>query len=171
MSRILALDLGTRYGYAIALHGKLLISGTQEAKAGRYNGGGMRFLKFRQWLQETYTATNFDRIYFEEVRRHISTDSAHVYGGLLAMLTAWCEEVGIPYEGIPVGTIKKDACGKGNASKTDILKAMNKRWDKTLDEGPKSRDDNEGDALAILHCALCHEPAQPKLRKRRIFPA
>lgn len=165
MSRILALDLGTRMGYAVGINGKLLISATRQDKPGRYSGGGMRFLQFRSWLTEVYESTKFDRIYFEEVRRHMSVDSAHVYGGFLAMLTAWCEEHNIPYEGLPVGTIKKDATGKAGASKQDVIVAMNKRWWTALDEGPKSRDDNEGDALAILHCALLHEPAQV----RRIF--
>jgi Holliday junction resolvasome RuvABC endonuclease subunit len=167
MSRILALDLGTRLGYAVGINGKLLISATVEHKSGRYNGGGMRFLKFRSWLTEVYESTKFDRIYFEEVRRHLSVDSAHVYGGFLAMLRAWCEERSIPYEGLPVGTIKKDATGKGNASKSDVVKAMNVRWNTALDESDKTADDNEADALAILHCALCHEPAPP--RERRIF--
>ncbi len=30
-------------------------------------------------------------------------------------LTAWCEHHNIPYQGVPVGTIKKHATGKGNA--------------------------------------------------------
>lgn len=177
MSRILALDLGTRMGYAVGINGKLLISATREDKPGRYSGGGMRYLQFRNWLTEVHASTAFDRVYFEEVRRHLSTDSAHVYGGLLAHLTAWCEEHHIPYEGLPVGTIKKDATGKGNASKEDIILAMIDRWGKPLDKGRwttpkkgkptfKSRDDNEADAMAILHCGLCHEPTQPTTRRR-----
>ena len=35
-------------------------------------------------------------IYFEEVRRHAGTDAAHIYGGLLATLTAWCEQHASP---------------------------------------------------------------------------
>ena len=30
-------------------------------------------------------------------------------------LTAWCEEHELPYQGVPVGTIKRYATGKGNA--------------------------------------------------------
>ena len=45
----------------------------------------------------------------EEVRRHAGTDAAHVYGGLMATLTAWAELRGVPYEGVPVGTIKRFA--------------------------------------------------------------
>jgi hypothetical protein len=63
-------------------------------------------------------------VYFEEVRRHLGVDAAHVYGGLLATLTAWCERHQIPYQGVPVGTIKRHATGKGNAGKAEVIAAM-----------------------------------------------
>lgn len=90
------------------------------------------------------TAGQIDAVYFEEVRRHVGTDAAHVYGGFVATLTAWCENNQIPYEGIPVGTIKKAATGRGNASKEEMIQAMRAK-------GHNPKDDNEADALAILH--------------------
>jgi Holliday junction resolvasome RuvABC endonuclease subunit len=90
-----------------------------------------------------------DAVYFEEVRRHAATDAAHVYGGLLATLTAYCEEKKCPYQGVPVGTIKKHATGKGNASKQQMIAAMKAK-------GHSPADDNEADALAILYWALEH---------------
>jgi Holliday junction resolvasome RuvABC endonuclease subunit len=89
----------------------------------------------------------FSAVYFEEVRRHASTDAAHVYGGLLATLTAWCESRNIPYAGVPVGTIKKHATNKGNANKEAMVAAM-----QALGHGVTN--DNEADALALLHWAL-----------------
>jgi Holliday junction resolvasome RuvABC endonuclease subunit len=83
------------------------------------------------------------RIVFEEVRRHAGTDAAHIYGGFLAHLSAWCEERSIPYEGIPVGTIKRFATGKGNAPKDAMLAAIRAR-------GFAPADDNEADAIALL---------------------
>lgn len=161
MTAILALDLGTKTGWAVARNGVLLQSGTREIKPSRYSGGGMRYLQFRGWLQDLLNLTAFDRVYFEEVRRHRSTDSAHVYGGFLATLTSWCEEHKIPYEGLPVQTIKKWATGKGNANKEAVIAAMVKHWQRQV------QDDNEADALAILGCALTYEPAP----RRRIFSA
>ena len=79
--------------------------------------------------------------------RHAGTDAAHVHGGLLATLTAWCEQHSLPYQGVPVGTWKKHACGKGNASKGEIIAAMRER-------GFEPADDNEADAIAILLWAL-----------------
>ena len=63
----------------------------------------MRYLRFNGWLDEMVSlAERLDVIYFEEVRRHSSTDAAHVYGGFLSHLTAWCEKHTIPYQGVPV---------------------------------------------------------------------
>ena len=69
------------------------------------------------------------------------------YGGLLATLTAWAELRGVPYEGVPVGTIKRHATGKGNASKDSMIAAARAR-------GFSPADDNEADAIAILFWAL-----------------
>jgi len=52
-----------------------------------------------------------------------------------------------PYAGVPVGTIKRFATGKGNASKDAVLAAMRQR-------GFQPADDNEADAIAILLWAM-----------------
>ena len=69
-----------------------------------------------------------------------------MYGGFLATLTAWAEHHEIPYEGVPVGSIKRHVTGKGNASKGAVLAAV-----RALGYSPA--DDNEADALAILEWA------------------
>ena len=79
------------------------------------------------------------------------------YGGLLATLTAWCERHQIPYQGVPVGTIKRKATGKGNAGKAEVIAAM-----KAL--GHPVTDVNEADALALLHWALA-QATEPALSK------
>lgn len=82
----------------------------------------MRYLRFTNWLTEIDRLSGpVTAIWFEEVRRHAATDAAHVYGGLMATLTAWAELRGIPYEGVPVGTIKRHATGKGNANKDAMM--------------------------------------------------
>ncbi|CAK01389.1 crossover junction endodeoxyribonuclease RuvC [Bartonella tribocorum] len=145
INTLLCFDLGTKTGWAIRGGDDSIISGTMSFQPRRFEGGGMRYLRFKQWLTEIkHTAGGIDAVYFEEVRRHVGTDAAHVYGGLLATLTAWCEHHQIPYEGIPVSTIKKATTGKGNASKEEMIEAM-------CIKGHKPCDDNEADALAILH--------------------
>lgn len=148
---LLALDLGTVTGYALGTPGSRVLSGRQVFQNDRYSGGGMRFLRFRRWLDEMHAATPLAEVVFEEVRRHLSTDSSHVYGGLLGMLTAWCEEHSVPYEGVPVGTIKKYATGKGNAGKPAMIEAA-RSW------GYEPIDDNEADALALFHLRATADP-------------
>ena len=46
----LALDLGTTTGYAIAVANGAIASGTVSFKPSRYDGGGIRYLRFRAWL-------------------------------------------------------------------------------------------------------------------------
>lgn len=178
----LALDLGTNCGFA-AGDESLVVSGVQSFKNDRYSGGGMRYLRFQRWLDETHAAMGFTEVVFEEVRNHNGNDAAHVYGGLLGILTAWCEAREIPYEGVTVGEIKKFATGRGDAPKDDVekdkrnkkVRANNAKIDAgTAKPGTKRRkeyvgltmvsavrswgyepqDDNEADALALLHCKL-----------------
>jgi hypothetical protein len=138
---LLALDLGTHTGWAMKTLAGNVCSGVQSFKPGRFDGGGMRYLRFTRWLEEITAGVT--HVVFEEVRRHVATDAAHVYGGLMAHLTAFCEENKIPYEGVPVGTIKKNATGKGNADKAAMIAAMKAK-------GFNPKDDNEADALALL---------------------
>jgi crossover junction endodeoxyribonuclease RuvC len=148
---ILCLDLGGKTGWALKQTDGQITSGTIEFKPGRFEGGGMTFLRFKAWLDEVHSfAGPIHSIYFEEVRRHLGTTAAHIYGGFLACLTSWCEARSIPYQGIPVGTIKKYATGKGNSGKEAVIKAM-----RSLGHNPV--DDNEADALAILHLVLSRE--------------
>ena len=145
---MLALDLGTTTGWALHGFDGLITSGTTSFKPGRYDGGGMRYLRFTNWLTEIDRLSGpIEAIWFEEVRRHAGTDAAHVYGGLMATLTAWAELRGVPYEGVPVGTIKKHATGRGNADKKAMIAAARAR-------GFSPADDNEADAIAILLWAI-----------------
>ncbi|WP_235907768.1 hypothetical protein [Siccirubricoccus phaeus] len=141
---VLALDLGTTTGWALRGRDGGITSGTMTFRPSRFEGGGMRFLRFRAWLAEAVMLSGgLGRVMFEEVRRHAGTDAAHAYGGFLAHLAAWCEEAGIPYAGVPVGTIKRFATGRGNADKAAMVAAMRAR-------GFAPADDNEADAIALL---------------------
>ena len=152
-SSILALDLGSTMGWATYCShrtNKRITSGTAVFKNSRFEGGGMRFLRFKRWLTEIKsTLGTIDAIYFEEVRRHKGVDSAHIYGGFLAHLTAWCEYHEIAYQGVPVGTIKKHITGKGNASKEEVINAVKNK-------GFAPVDDNEADSLALLDFVLAN---------------
>ena len=148
---ILALDLGSKTGWALHQADGTITSGVMEFRPGRFEGGGMAFVRFKHWLDEVRLfAEPLAAVFFEEVRAHAGVTAAHVYGGFLAHLTAWAEQHQIPYQGVPVGTIKRHATGKGNASKEEMLEAMRRK-------GHQPVDDNAADALAILHWALDEE--------------
>ncbi|CAK0762611.1 crossover junction endodeoxyribonuclease RuvC [uncultured Gammaproteobacteria bacterium] len=153
-STILALDLGTHTGWALRARDGMITSGTISFRPGRFEGAGMTFLRFRAWLEEIADlAHGIDTVVFEEVRRHVGTTAAHIYGGFLAHLTAWCEHERVPYQGVPVATIKRHATGKGNAGKDAVIASMKAK-------GHAPADDNEADALAILHWALARGGAR-----------
>jgi len=153
---ILAIDPGTRCGYVIG--GAVWRSAdTWNLKPNRHEGGGMRFLRLRRYLSEIFatTATRPDLVVYEEVRRHLGTDAAHIYGGIVAVISGVCEEHDCPYMGVPVGTIKRFATGKGNASKDAMLSAVRERWPET-----GVINDHEADALALWHFAWAKSAVQ-----------
>jgi hypothetical protein len=153
---ILTLDLGTTLGWALRGDSGHIFSGTVCFKPRRFEGGGMRYLRFKRWLEETHRVSGgVQAVYFEEVRRHLGVDAAHAYGGFLAHLTAWCEHHEIPYQGVPVGTLKQFTTGKGNAPKEAMIQAMQAL-------GHALTDDNEADALALLHWAINHHKGDPR---------
>ena len=167
---ILAVDLGTRTGWAVLPRSGRIASGVTEFRPGRHRGrfddpvpiqerpiidramgAGMAFLRFEKFLADlNRDAGPFDAVVFEEVRAHAGTLAAQVYGGFLAHLTAWCERKAAPYLGVPVATIKRHAAGKGNAPKEDVIRAVRA-------QGFRPKDDNEADALALLAWAIANE--------------
>jgi hypothetical protein len=79
----------------------------------RFEGGGMRYLRFRGCLAEIAGLSGgVARIVFEEVRAHAGTDAAHIYGGFLAHLSAWCEERVVAYQ--PVDEVVVQPSGSGS---------------------------------------------------------
>lgn len=172
MTTILALDLGTYAGFALGsddgtsdatgvcglmLRGAWTFEFTAaEKKAdphppGRrhFDGGGPRYTKFAEKLDRLMAAAPFDRVVFEEVRRHKGAIAAQIHGGLLATMQAWCErqEPKVPYSGVGVGAIKKFATGKGNATKGEMMSAVEKL-------GYSCETDDEADAVAMLLMVL-----------------
>lgn len=159
MRTLLALDLGTKTGWALRSASGDIASGMQSFQPSRFEGGGMRYLKFQRWLDEM-AARGLDEIMFEEVRNHAGVTAAHVYGGFLSHLQTWAEPRQIPFSALPVGTIKKHATGKGNASKNEMV-----AWARMGFKAQDVKDDNQADALAILKWMIDHEaPSNPHER-------
>src|SRR5690606_8217075 len=140
--KVVAFDLGTTVGYASK--NDTIQSGIMKFEQDRFAGGGARYLAFKKWLVNYLLDNKPEEVVFEKVHRHAGTAAAHVYGGLCAILMAECERVEIPYKGYDVGAIKKSWTGKGNAKKPDMVAEAHRR-------GFDPADDNEADALAMIH--------------------
>lgn len=54
-ANILALDLGTQTGWALRQRDGGVTSGSENFRPQRFEGGGMRFLRFKRWLTELKT--------------------------------------------------------------------------------------------------------------------
>lgn len=154
---ILALDLGRTTGWALLTRANVIHSGTEEFRPGRFESSGMALLRFRAWLNALHMQSGgLEQIYFEEVRAHKGTTAAHTYGEFMGQLKPWADEDTnrIPYLGVPVGTIKRFATGKGNAPKDAVIQAVRTKFGHS-----QVTDHNEADALAILHWAISASPA------------
>ena len=157
MKTLIAIDLGTKTGWAVYRDGKITSGTWQLVDPKRKESAGYRYWQFELQLMRliravTASNTPISCVYFEEVRRHLGTEAAHVYGGLRATLYTVLDKSGIPYASIPVATIKQAATGKGNAPKDLMLRSAQEKW-------PEQNvyDDNQADALWILETAIQKE--------------
>lgn len=141
---ILAIDPGTKCGWALYRGGRLDGSGVWDLKIQRHEGEGIRWIRFRKFLD---LVENVDLVAFEEVRHHAGVIAAHTYGAMVAIITAWAEANKVQYVSVPVGTVKKFATGKGNADKGQMIEACQEKLN------IQTNDDNEADALWILEWA------------------
>lgn len=151
---LLALDPANMCGWALYKNGKVT-SGTWDLspkKLVRYEGGGVRFYRMRNKINDIHKKSKLDCIAYEEVRRHLGTEAAHSYGGYRAAIGAWCEEQNpkVPYSVYSVSAIKRAAIGSGRASKEQITEAAEKKFK------IKTKSDDQADALWILYL-MCKE--------------
>lgn len=146
---VLAVDPGTACGYACRSGLIVAASGVWNLRPNRFEGAGMRWLRLRSHLADIGRLCAPTLVAYEEVRRHMGTDAAHLYAGVVATLQAWCEDNAVPYTAIPVGTVKRTATGRGNADKAAMLAAARERWPEQ-----NVTDDNQADALWIAEAAI-----------------
>lgn len=144
---VIGIDPGTHCGYAaLYVDSRIPMAechGTWDLAGKRHDGSGMRYLRLRRELVALIRIARPAALAYEEVRRHAGTSAAHVYGGCVAVITSVCEELGVPYQSVPVGVVKRHATGKGNACKDDMMHAADERWRVALDS------DDHADALWI----------------------
>lgn len=148
MKNAAAFDLGSDAGWA-SLHAGNLMSGLIRSKPSRFDGGGVRFVKFESAVNQLFDVRSPDVVFFEKVHRHLGVAAAHCYAGYLAILTATCEKRDIPYTGLSVQEIKKHATGRGNADKMLMIATAKARW-----PDQQILTDDVADALWCLDAGL-----------------
>lgn len=147
---IVALDLGSQTGWAARLRTGAIISDSESLTIGRHMSAGAKFLELSRLLGQIETRCDgIDLLVLEDVMSHKGTIAAQMYGGFVATIVAWCDNRGISYAGVPVGTIKKFATGHGNASKPMMVEFARSK-------GIEVKDHNQADALALLFWAVEH---------------
>lgn len=146
---ILALDLGTRTGWALRWDRDHVASGVEGFELRRQESAGMRVLRFRRWLRELLELAHVGLVAYEQpiihrTRRQANTSVAHnLEGVLLSQL-----EGRIDYVAPMPSEVKKHATGKGNAPKPLMVEAARARWNRDV------QDEDEADALCVLAWVL-----------------
>ena len=152
LGALLALDLGSKTGWAVAHQDGAITSGEwRRAPYGSREPLGRRMLRFRQALIETGRENPIRQVVYEEVNFHSSgVLASHLWGAWWGLLLAWCETHRIAYTGVQVKTLKKFFAGDGSADKLAMIAAAEQ-----LGHAPGG--DNEADALAAMYWGLERE--------------
>jgi len=146
--RILALDLGTKTGWATDSGGEF-VAGTESFSRHRNESFGMRYLRFRKWLLEMLDLNTPDLVIYERILpHHRGAQAAEVAHKFEVLVNVVCEERGVEYASETPGAIKKRATGKGNAPKKAVMTAARKQWPHI-----RIQDDNQADAMWLLDLA------------------
>lgn len=144
--KILALDLGTKTGWALGekiAERSFLYSGVQDFSLKRGESEGMRNLRFDRWLEAMFVEQSRPDLVVYEMPHHRGGAATAVLGGMVGILLAKCAEHHIEYTKVHSSTLKKYATGSGRASKEEMVKRAALKFDKPI------LDDNEADALHL----------------------
>lgn len=163
---VIGIDPGTVCGWGVlSMDGDRVDSGAWDLSMRRGEGSGMPFVRLRSHLLALLSAHPKAIWAYELVERHVAyikgrgpqhnTYAAQQYGKIVGTMLGTIEEAGITlYVGVPVGTVKKRATGKGNAGKEAMVAAATSRW---FAETSRPTED-EADALWVASAALADLP-------------
>lgn len=140
---ILALDLGTSCGFAVAKRdGSIVASGTWEL-------GEDPPRRVQRLLLHIVDGPRVTLIAYEKVVFHYGVDAAHVYGALEGIVHLACADREIPYLPVNAAKVKAAAGLSGKAKKEDMVAAARATWG---DAAVATHD--EADARFVAMAAL-----------------
>ena len=140
--KILALDFATQTGWASSK-----ASGTNRFDTKRGESPGMRFLRFRAWLEEMCEKLVRPEVIAYEQPHHRGGPATEVAYGFLTVVKEIAAEKSIELMPVHSSTLKKWATGKGNAGKPEMIAEAKRR-------GFDPLDDNEADACLLYEYAM-----------------
>lgn len=150
---ILALDLGTKTGWAVATRDGLQFCGTESFTPRARWTPGQRWLRFRAWLVDLLHKHDIHALAYERVVfGHSSAASSDVYGAFKCLVELTVEGRNIELLTVAVPTVKKHWTGSGRADKAAMVAEAKRR-------GFRPDSDNAADALAVLDWAIAQEAA------------
>ena len=159
--RYLALDLAGRFGYAIGSFDRVEASGSILIPKGEIED---RFAWLFRWLETFCEEHRPDEIIFEKPMIK-PTDDLHV----VRLLSGFCCTAGLfaslngyPVSEAEVRTVRKYFLGKVPHGRPEQKKAVMKMC---RVRGWSPRDDNAGDALALLDFMIAHTQASSLIHK------
>lgn len=168
--KILALDLGTKTGFALEADNYPLACGTYELASKKDlafdkerrldRRGDIRFSRLVYWLRGVCRQFEPDLIVFEDVQFASTSIQAHLWASFRAAVWLMRTEFNVETECCPVATLKKFATGSGAADKDAMARYLtqNPRFElrakKIFDTVTgQTLDDNAVDALHLLKWA------------------
>ena len=140
--KILAIDPATNCGWAVSKD----IYGCWNLKQAKDESWGMKLIRFKRKLIEVCSSEDISIIVYERpagMHKHSIITQSKIIG----VLEAYCAYHDIDYRAFSSSEIKKFATGKGNCNKQAMVEAAKTKY------GYDGKDDNEADALHLLHLA------------------
>jgi Holliday junction resolvasome RuvABC endonuclease subunit len=141
MEAVLAIDTGTKTGFCV-YDGEIKTSGVVSFAIKKKDKPGLKFLRFRQWLETMIDDHRPDVIIYEEAFQAGSSARRCYYGFTTRLEETVCTS-NIRLTSVHSGTLKKYICGKGNAEKAEMIAAIRSKT------GLNITEDNEADAIAL----------------------
>lgn len=143
---ILALDCGTKTGWAARGALGIVESGIQTFDIRRGESPGMRFIRFNAWLEEMF-AYIAPHVVTYELAHHRGGAPTVLLVGMTTRVDEFCARHGIEHAAVHSATLKKSATGSGRAEKGAMIEAAKKLypWIEIL-------SDDHADALMLLAC-------------------
>lgn len=142
---ILTLDCGTKTGWASSINGNIE-SGVQDFSLKRGESSGMRYLRFRAWLNEIIKLIKPNLVVYEMTfsKGQSANEILNTFAGIIQME---CVNQNIDYTSVFATRLKKFATGSGKSNKDEMLRLAKYKFKRVI------IDHNEADALWILEWA------------------